>query len=267
MLNATAVILAAGLGTRMGGVFPKVLLEAAGRPLLAYVLDTVRAAGCRRIVVVEGPASPRPSDSFRAPDTTFVTQAERLGTAHALRQAEDTLRGTKDAVLVVHGDMPLMSAASLQALERARDRAGAYAALLATESQGVDLAGLGRVFVSEDFIVERIVEAKDLAQHTGHPSRGPSLVNVGGYLFGGGQAPGLRGPGPLFRALAEVRDANAQKEYYLPDVIALLAARGLHTLAVTAADAREALGVNTPEELHRVEQTLLQRAALRVETS
>lgn len=239
-----AVVLAAGLGKRMGVPTPKVLLHAAGRPLLAHVLATLREAGVPRIVVVEGPASPRPSDAFAAPDLAFAVQEERLGTGHAARQAERLLADVRGAILFVHGDMPLLAAASIRTLAEARAGAGCHGALLVAKAAGQAYAGLGRVFVDGDGFVTRLLEARDLAAH---PEWGGSeLSNVGAYLFASDG---------LWAALSRVGRDNAQREHYLPDVVGILRAEGKRCIAVYG-EATEALGVNTPEELAQVEQAL-----------
>lgn len=263
MTGLSAVVLAAGLGKRMGGGVPKVLIEARGRRLLDRVVDVLRAAGAERIVVVEGPSAPRPSEMLSAPDLSFVVQSERLGTAHALAQAEPILRDETGPFLVVHGDMPLMKSASLRALLSASETASSYAALLVARPAPGDtdaFAGLGRVVVKEG-VVREMVEARDL------PSRRDALlaidpdldraptINIGAYLFGG-----TRAPGQPWRALGRVGSGNAQGEHYLPDAIGILAAEGLATVAVPGG-AEEGLGVNTPADLARVEAILRSRDA------
>jgi bifunctional UDP-N-acetylglucosamine pyrophosphorylase/glucosamine-1-phosphate N-acetyltransferase len=178
----------------------------------------------------------------------FVVQHDRRGTAHALAQAEPVLRGSEEDLVVVNGDMPLVSAASLARLAAARAEAGTYGALLVVRDPAGDLAGLGRVLVDGADRVTRMVEARDLADHPEIPT--PELVNVGAYLFGGGA------PSPLWDALRAVGSDNAQGELYLTDVVGILASRGLAMAAVEASDPREALGINTPEDLARVEAAL-----------
>src|SRR5947208_7525713 len=119
-----AVILAAGKGTRMKSVLPKVLHEAAGRPLLAWVIDAARAAGCRRILVEVGHGAERVRETIESTgnhdDLGWVLQAEQRGTGHALAQAESEIPG-KATVLVLSGDVPLMNPATLDRLARDAD--------------------------------------------------------------------------------------------------------------------------------------------------
>lgn len=249
METLAAVVLAAGVGKRMGGTIPKVLLEAGGRPLVAWVLDTLRSLGAGPIVIVEGPASPRVSDAVAGPDLAFVTQHDRRGTGHAFMQAEPALAAHRGAMLVVNGDMPLVSSASLRSLLAARQRTGAYGALLVARAS---LPGLGRVFVDASGHVERMIEARDLAANPDwdRPDAAP-LVNVGAYLFG---------PTHVWDALRHVGHDNAQGEYYLPDVVEILRAADHRCAIAHAASPREALGVNTRDELAAVEAELETRS-------
>jgi bifunctional UDP-N-acetylglucosamine pyrophosphorylase/glucosamine-1-phosphate N-acetyltransferase len=243
---SAAVVLAAGMGKRMGLPYPKVLVRVGGRSALEHVLDTLRAAGIGRIVVVEGPASPRPSDTLAAPGLTFAVQTERRGTAHALLQAEPALHDFEGPLLVVNGDMPLISASSVRRLLQAAGEAGNHGALLVTRDPAGELASLGRVAVDAASRVERMVEARDLRPGESPPEH----ENAGANVFGGGR------PAPVWEALAAVRPDNAQGELYLTDVVGILAARGLPMAAVEAAHPREALGINTPEDVARVEAAL-----------
>ena len=109
------VVLAAGKGTRMRSARPKVLHEVGGRPMLAWVLDAVRAAGCRRILVVVGHEAAAVRNEFADEDLEWVEQTEQRGTGHALQQVEPALSGPSD-LLVVSGDVPLVSPGTLQEL-------------------------------------------------------------------------------------------------------------------------------------------------------
>lgn len=246
-----AVVLAAGKGRRMASPLPKVLIPVAGQPMLGRVLATLREVGVQRSVVVEGPSSPRPSESYVGGDVTFVVQGERLGTAHALRQAEAVLSDHRGAILVVNGDMPLVREGSMRSLVRERAARGLFGALLVARDEAATLPGLGRVFLDDDGCVEAMVEARDLAARPELDRGGPALVNVGAYLFGGPE---------IWDALRGVGDDNSQGEYYLTDVVAVLRSRGHRCAAVEAEDVSEAMGVNTPEDLARVESELLRRA-------
>ena len=110
-----AVVLAAGRGTRMRSELPKVLHPVAGRPMISWVLDAARAAGCRRIVVIVGHGAERLRAAVAAPDVVFVTQEPQLGTGHALAQAAPAIEGAAQ-LLVLSGDVPLVSPRTLEKL-------------------------------------------------------------------------------------------------------------------------------------------------------
>jgi len=245
-----AVVLAAGKGTRMRSRLPKVLHLAAGRPLLAWVLDAARAAGCERILVVVGHGSERVRSEIGGDDLTWVIQEQQRGTGHALAQAAAQVAGPA-LLLVLSGDVPLVSAATLERL--AATAAAGWGAMAVA-----DLAhpgGLGRVVAKAPAaagdappgeLLERIVEAADatpaeLALRT---------VNAGLYAL----------PAPdVFSWLAALAPANAQGELYLTDALTAAAAAGRRIELVRLADPREAQGVNDRRELAAVHRWLLDR--------
>jgi len=153
-----AVVLAAGQGKRMRSTLPKVLHEAAGRPLLAWVLDAARAAGCARLLVVVGHGAEAVRAAFPEPDVAWVLQEEQRGTGDALARAEAALGDSRATLLVLSGDVPLVSAPTLDALASClagpRPAWGAMAV--------ADLAepgSLGRVIAGPEGLLARIVEA------------------------------------------------------------------------------------------------------------
>jgi bifunctional UDP-N-acetylglucosamine pyrophosphorylase/glucosamine-1-phosphate N-acetyltransferase len=241
-----AVILAAGRGTRMKSALPKVLHPLCGRPMLAYVIETLRRAGARRVLVVVG----RDVERVRAAignDVEYVVQARPLGTGHALRQALPGLRGYALAY-VVHGDMPLVSAATLRALRQALR--GPAAAALATRVVE-HTHGFGRVVRDPAGRFLRIVEEKDATPEEAAIRE----VNAGFYCVRVAE---------VRETLRDVRPSNRQGEYYLPDAVNLLAARGREVAAVEVADPEEMLGVNTRAELADAERVVRRRILSRL---
>ena len=236
MAGTTAVVLAAGMGTRMKSALPKALHPIAGRPMLRHLLAACEAV-FERIVVVVGPDMAA-LEKVAAPHACVV-QAERLGTAHAALQAVPHL-GTGD-VAVLYADNPLMSEETLRAL-LARRSGGAGLALVAMRPA---VPGrYGRVIGTEDE-VQRIVEAKDAT---------PEELSVG--LCNAGV---LCGPGAdMARWLAAVRNDNAAGEYYLTDLVALARAEGKRVAAVVGPEA-ELRGINSRSELAEAEATVQQR--------
>jgi bifunctional UDP-N-acetylglucosamine pyrophosphorylase/glucosamine-1-phosphate N-acetyltransferase len=236
-MSTTAVILAAGLGTRMKSALPKALHPIAGRPMLRHLIDSV-AQVFDRIVVVIGPEGERLA-AVAAPHPVVV-QAERLGTAHAALQAVDHFGGGEVAVL--YADNPLVTPATLRRLMERRLAGDVGLALLAMRP--ADPGRYGRVIGADGF-VERIVEWADASS----AERGVALCNAGV----------LCAPGPRMAAwLRAVECRNASGEYYLTDVVALARAQGVRVAAVEAPET-ELRGINSRAELAAAEATV-QRA-------
>lgn len=243
-MQAAAILLAAGLGTRMRSQLPKALHPLAGRPMLNHLI-----AACEgvfdRIVVVVGPDMPA-LEAAASPHPTVV-QAERLGTGHAALQAAPLLDGFEGDVAVLYADNPLISAETLRRLRAARQESGL--ALLAMRP--ADPAKYGRVVQDAAGNVERIVEFADASAE----ERTIGLCNAGVLC-----APAT----DLFRWLRDVRNDNRAGEYYLPDIVPLAVADGQLVRAVEAPEA-ELRGINSRLELADAEaevQTRLRRAAM-----
>jgi bifunctional UDP-N-acetylglucosamine pyrophosphorylase/glucosamine-1-phosphate N-acetyltransferase len=240
-----AVILAAGKGTRMRSELPKVLHEAAGRPLLAWVVDAARAAGCARILVVVGHGAERVREMVTGDDLGWVLQAEQRGTGHALAQAEGQAEG--DAmILVLSGDVPLVTPSTLDQLATAAESGWGAMAVADLDEPG----SLGRVLTipSEggEGGLDRIVEARDASPDELKVRR----INAGLYAL----------PAPdIFGYLARLTPNNAQGELYLTDAVSAAAADGKPVRLVTLADPDEALGINNRAELAGVHRLLLDR--------
>jgi len=241
-LPTTAVVLAAGLGTRMKSARPKALHPIAGRPMLRHLLATCEAV-FDRIVVVVGPDMAA-LEAVAAPHPCVI-QAERLGTAHAALQAVNHFNPGDVAVL--YADNPLITEATLRAL-LAQRREGAALALLAMRP--ADPARYGRV-IGPEHDVQRIVEFKDATEQ----ERATGLCNAGVLC-----APAA----DMARWLAAVRNNNAAGEYYLTDLVALARAEGRRVAAVTGPE-EELRGINSRAELADAEATVqarLRRAAM-----
>ena len=239
MRPRVAVILAAGKGTRMKSSRPKVLHEAAGRPLLAWVIDAARTVGCDRIVIVVGHGAEQVREQIRGKDLVWVLQAEQRGTGHALAQAESAIQG-EATLLVLSGDVPLVLPMTLEQLADAADEGWGALAVADLPQPG----SLGRVVVDPAGAFQRIVEARDatpeeLAIHT---------INAGLYAL----------PAPeVFYYLRSLKTDNAQGELYLTDAVTHAAADGRPVRLVALSEAEEALGVNDRRELAQVHRRLL----------
>ncbi|MEW6193197.1 MAG: bifunctional UDP-N-acetylglucosamine diphosphorylase/glucosamine-1-phosphate N-acetyltransferase GlmU [Bacillota bacterium] len=239
-----AVILAAGKGTRMNSRLPKVLHPVAGRPMLRFVLETVAEAGTDRMIVVTGYGAPMVAAAV-AGWAEVVIQEEQLGTAHALLQAEEVLRGFAGDILVVPGDTPLFRAETLRAFYAFHRKEGAVATVLT--ARFADPAGYGRVVRDEAGKVLRIVEHRDATEE----ELAVNEVNTGFYCFDPG----------IFSVLKRISPANVQKEYYLTDAVRLLREDGLPVAAWEAPDPEEFLGVNDRRQLAAAERIIRQRVA------
>ncbi len=234
------VVLAAGMGTRMRSAVPKVLHNLAGRPLLAHVLDTIEKLGPSAVHVVYGHGGDAVPEAFADRKVNWVLQEQQLGTGHAVQQAVDYINDAA-TVLVAYGDVPLVTAATLQDLaSSASDTLAILTAHLA------DPTGYGRVLRNGEAIIGVVEEQDaDAAQ------KKLSEINTG-FLA----APATE----LKTWLQQVGNDNAQGEHYLTDVIALAAQTAL-VLGRSADDTSEILGVNSLIELAQVERIYQVRRA------
>jgi bifunctional UDP-N-acetylglucosamine pyrophosphorylase/glucosamine-1-phosphate N-acetyltransferase len=242
MAGLTAVILAAGESKRMRSRRPKALHTLGGRRLIDYPVLVARALGARVVLVVGRDAEAVREAVGEAPDLAYAEQKERLGTGHALLQARHACvdAGT---ILVLPGDQPLMSEAMLRGLVERHAAAGAAATLLTAVLD--DATGYGRV-VREGGRPIAIVEHRDATP----AQRAIREIGTSTYCFDARH---------LWSALDRVTPQNQQGEYYLTDVIALLAGDGLVTEAVAAPDPEECLGINDRQQLAQVAKTLRRR--------
>lgn len=243
MSDFIAVILAAGKGTRMKSALPKVLHRVGGRPMLAHVLAAAKEAGAGRSIAVIGFGA-ESVEAEIGPAAEFAVQAEQLGTGHAVLQAKAALIGYRGTVMVLCGDTPLLTAAMLRSLYEGHRRSGAAATVLTARMP--DPAGYGRVIRDGDGRVLRIVEQKDASA----TELAVNEINTGIYCFECEQ---------LFAALAGVTCDNRQGEYYLTDVIGLLAGQGAKVWAETAADHQATMGINSRQQLAEAEGILRRR--------
>ncbi|MFN2617465.1 MAG: bifunctional UDP-N-acetylglucosamine diphosphorylase/glucosamine-1-phosphate N-acetyltransferase GlmU [Thermoleophilaceae bacterium] len=238
----TALIMAAGHGTRMHSELPKVLHPVCGKPMVEWVIDAARSAGAARVVCVT-----RPGDGVgeHLPDSVEVAeQSEGEGTGAAVLAAESAL-GDGGPVVILSGDHPLVSAETIAELVRAHGRDGAAATLLTTER--LDPAGYGRIVRSGDGSVERIVETK----HTeGLPAEELSIreINLGTYAFESGE---------LMSALEAAGGEHGER--YLTGAIPVLRERGARIVAHTTDDLGGAHGVNDRVGLMEVERLARRR--------
>ena len=239
------IVLAAGQGKRMRSALPKVLHPLGGRPLLAHVLDTARALGARNTVVVHGHGGEAVRSAFEGNAVRWVLQAEQLGTGHAVQQAAP-LVATDGKVLILYGDVPLVR---VETLKRLIDAAGDGVAITTAELD--DPRGYGRIVRDANGGVVRIVEEKDATPD----ERAIREINAGLMVL-----PARR----LGAWLGAIGNRNAQKEYYLTDVVSLALRDGMTVNALKVEEAIEVAGVNSKRELAALERALQRREAERL---
>jgi bifunctional UDP-N-acetylglucosamine pyrophosphorylase / glucosamine-1-phosphate N-acetyltransferase len=239
------VVLAAGKGTRMKSARPKVLHRAAGLPLLDHVLRAAATLEPASIVLVLGHQADLVREALgKRLGLSFALQEPQLGTGHALLQAEQALAGAEGTVVLLSGDVPLLRPATLRALVERHEASGAAATVLTATVPAPD--GYGRIVRDASGQIARIVEHKDAtpAEHA------IGEINSGIYAFD---------LAPLFNALRAIGSANAQGEYYLPDLVTIYRSRGLVVETLTLEDPGEIRGVNSRKELAEV--TVILRTA------
>jgi bifunctional UDP-N-acetylglucosamine pyrophosphorylase / glucosamine-1-phosphate N-acetyltransferase len=240
----TVVVLAAGQGKRMHSALPKVLQPLAGQPLLRHVLQAARKLEPAAIHIVYGHGGDTVKAAFAdQPDLRWVLQSEQLGTGHAVMQAMPSIPDDHQ-VLVLLGDVPLVRTRTLQRL--VNDSVEGELALLTAVAD--DPSGYGRVIRDERGEVARIVEEKDATDD----ERRVNEVNTGVIAFGAAE---------LRRCLASLDNDNAQGEYYLTDVIAMSAQRGIKVHGIVVDSATEVLGINDRAQLALAERTLQRQIA------
>jgi bifunctional UDP-N-acetylglucosamine pyrophosphorylase/glucosamine-1-phosphate N-acetyltransferase len=248
MKTLTAVILAAGESKRMRSSRPKALHLLGGRRLIDYPVRVARALGARVVVVVGRGAEAVRAAIGEAPDLAYVEQKERLGTAHALLQARGACGDGAGAVLVLPGDQPLMSEVLLRALVDHHRSTSAAATLLTAEVE--DPAGYGRV-IREGGRPAAIIEQRDATA----AQRAIREIGTSTYCFDARR---------LWPALDRVTPQNDQGEYYLTDVVSILAASGARVEALAAPDPEECMGINDRKQLAEAAAALRRRTLERL---
>lgn len=228
-MDATAILLAAGEGKRMKSKIPKVLHRLCGKTLIEHVLTAAKAVSRRQVIVV-GHAKEQVMGEIGS-KYSYVFQEEQLGTGHAVKMAREYLDARE--VFILCGDTPLLDGDILLSLSRTHREAGALATVLTAEFPSP--AGYGRIIRGSDGSVLRIVEDRDASA----AEKNISEINTGTYCF--------HGPS-LMRVLDGLSTDNAQGEYYLTDVLEILAGEG-KTAACLLPDYRLAQGVNSREDL------------------
>ncbi|TXC74114.1 bifunctional UDP-N-acetylglucosamine diphosphorylase/glucosamine-1-phosphate N-acetyltransferase GlmU [Sphingorhabdus soli] len=232
------VILAAGQGTRMKSALHKVLHPIAGRPMLVGLIDELERAGAARIVVVTGAGGEAVEAEASRETVVFARQTEQLGTAHAALQARDALADFAGDVLVCFGDVPLLRRATVAAMQARLHDADAPACVV-LGFRPADAKAYGRVIAGPGGRIAKMVEYKDASDD----ERAETLCNAGPIMARGEE---------IFDLLARIGNANAQGEYYLPDLVTVASVDERASAVVETSEA-EVTGVNDRADLARAE--------------
>jgi bifunctional UDP-N-acetylglucosamine pyrophosphorylase/glucosamine-1-phosphate N-acetyltransferase len=221
----------------MGGDRPKVLMTLAGRPLVVWVVEAVRAAGIGRVIVVIGHKGELVREALQAFSVEFVWQRQLLGTGHAVLQAESLLISHDGPIAVLLGDVPRIQSETIRELIVTHCKSNASATVLTALLD--DPRDLGRVVRRDDGTLDRIVEVRD----ADNKIKSIKEINTGAMCFYGPD---------LFSALPGMTSENTQGEFYLTDVISILQNRDLPVLGFRSTDLRDALGANSPGQLEEL---------------
>ncbi|MBU1007442.1 MAG: NTP transferase domain-containing protein, partial [Candidatus Omnitrophica bacterium] len=249
MKNIAMIILAAGEGTRMKSSTPKVLHPICGKPMIKYPIDAAKAIGVEKIIAVVGHKSDLVEKSL--PEVKCVKQDRLLGTGDAVMKTQKMILKDKnvDSVLILCGDTPLLTPETLNKAVQRHLSARSACTLLTADLKNP--TGYGRIVRSGSNKIIKIVEEIDASIY----DKVIEEINVGVYCFD---------KNTLFKALESVRPDNRKKEYYLTDVIEILAKSNSAVDSVSTDDPEEFLGVNTRKDLIRAEQVVRQRTLDRI---
>ncbi|MGG1518233.1 NTP transferase domain-containing protein [Paenibacillus oryzisoli] len=251
-MEAFAILLAAGKGTRMKSELPKVLHPVGGVPMIGRLVDKLEAMPINRIITVVGHRGEL-VEKCLGTRVTYAQQEHQLGTAHAVLQAEPLLGGRSGSTLVLTGDTPLIRQSTIERLLAAQ-RAGASAGVVLTAIVQ-DPTGYGRIIrdAASGEVVD-IVEEKDATPE----QREIAEINTGIFCFDNES---------LFKALSGITNANAQQEYYLTDIVKVMRLSGIaggqkRFEAIILEDATEVMGINTPEQLEEANRVFYERKGI-----
>ncbi len=243
MENLSAIVLAAGEGTRMKSNKPKVLHKVCGKALVEWVCDAVAEAGIHTCVTVVGHKAEEVK-SYMGQRVKFALQAEQLGTGHAVMQAQPMIKDNAEYVIVLNGDTPLIQGDTIEKVLDYHIKNNNMATVITTELE--DATGYGRIIRDESGNVVKIVEHKDANER----EKAVREVNSGMYCFTVQN---------LLDALSKISNKNAQGEYYLTDTIEILIKEQLKVGALKINNSAELLGINNRLQLAQIEKIMQER--------
>jgi UDP-N-acetylglucosamine diphosphorylase/glucosamine-1-phosphate N-acetyltransferase len=240
--KVSAIILAAGKGKRMKSDLAKVLHPLCGKPMLTYSVDAARALKVEKIVVIIGHQAGLVRETFKDEGLIFVEQREQLGTGHAVLQARDVFRSYDGTILILCGDVPMLSHSTIRTLLEVHILEKSVVTVLTTILD--DPSGYGRVIKEGDKgEISRIVEEKDATP----AEKKIREINTGIYCVESNF---------LFRAIGDIGNENIQKEYYLTDIVGIAWKKGFKTRSFITANSYEVMGINTPDDLKKASKRM-----------
>ena len=240
-MSNCAIILAGGEGKRMKSDKPKTLSLVLGKPMLLWVINALKGAGVDDICVVKGYKKECIEDFVATLpyEVETVYQSERLGTGHAVMMAKDFLSRHNGNVVILNGDAPFMDFETISSALKLHTDTNSVATVISAEVE--DPTGYGRIIRDKEGAFLKIVEQKD-----GTPEElKVREVNSGGFWFSCEK---------LLSVLGEIKSNNKAKEYYLPDALAILLAKGERVEAYTALNPDSVLGANDPQQLEELNE-------------
>ncbi|MDA1079470.1 MAG: NTP transferase domain-containing protein [bacterium] len=244
------IVLAGGLGKRMGGELPKVLTPLNGKPIVGYLVAELKKLALSQPPTIIVGSKAEMVKEYLGPDFHYVLQAEQLGTGHAVGCARESLQGTADTIVTLYGDHPLVSARMVERLVAKHQEEDAVMTLGVVKVPDFSgwreaLINFGRVIRNPDGTVGRIVEVKDATEE----EKQITEVNPSYFCFSAKW---------LWENITKLENTNAQHEYYLTDLLKAAFDQG-QKVATIHIEAEEALGINTPAELAKVSELMKSR--------
>ncbi len=233
----SVIILAAGKGTRMGSNIPKVLHHIGDLPMISHVINTAKKLNVEHIVPVLGYEYQKIKQELKNETLQYALQKEQLGTAHAVMQCTEILKNFNGNILILYGDVPLISSKTLESLLEVHNSQDAYATVLTTDLKNP--TGYGRIIRNKNGDLAKIVEQADASEQELEVKE----INSGIYVFKSWI---------LFNLLPMVKNINSQKEYYLPDVINLILAENKKVSIQKSINFFEVQGVNDIKQLNEI---------------
>ncbi len=241
MKNIHAVVLAAGKGTRMKSkTLPKVLFPIADKPMLFYVLNTLKEIGITQPIIVVGFLAKKVMAAV-GETYPFAQQRKRLGTGHAVMASKLHLKDKEGCTLIINGDQPFFKASSLKRLTDAITEKGATVAVLTGLMRSKEFDAFGRVMTDKEGHVLRIVEVKD----ANDKEKTVRLMNLGGYAVDNKW---------LWTVLPKLKKSRATGEYYITDIIGAAVAEGKKVYSIRIEEKAEAIGINNLQHLAEAER-------------